>query len=618
MAALLPASTRAADGPQPSPVPDAFVVSRMNLLPALPQPRMQAVAFPREFPAATVEETVILDKRLWLVARARTASPSPAPRRLWTFSPDSNRLEPVKGVMEQYSPGSLFGHGREIWMSVLGGAAAIHDSRFTVEGFNAVQGLASTNLIGFGESEGHLVALADNGVVFGLNRTGVHFDRVGPPAPMANPRAPDPWRFFGASGSAVLAAGTRSAVTRPLQGSEWVEFSESLVSGCPRLQPFRISCIEGDGGGGFWLGSNAGLHWLNPANGSADNWFWPPGVIVYSGLAATHTAATKPSPAAVAGAMDRVTSAIRDRMRDRARLARAAVDSKRPIDPVTPTSRLPGAIRALHRDKQWLWIATTDGPYSGHSRIILFHQPTHKWVGAFVVNLPVNTLCTSDQFVYLGLDATAAPAGNPLIVIPKLPLTTIHSSKWVPDELTDRELGERLAALPVRERAVHAFFARDAARVVSLLGPTAADASAEELFLLAFAHDPLGLDQPARLESYARQILERWPQSPFAEVVRGLRIGQNQTPTAAAPATAPAIAVDGKQTLVPAEPAPSTEATSLAEVFSKWDKNSDGSIDATELRAWQGDSAKLSLYDTDGDGQLGPSEILALLKSLGR
>ena len=56
--------THAAEGPKPSPVPDAFTVRRMNLLPNLPPPRMQAVTFPREFPAATVEEIAILARLL--------------------------------------------------------------------------------------------------------------------------------------------------------------------------------------------------------------------------------------------------------------------------------------------------------------------------------------------------------------------------------------------------------------------------------------------------------------------------------------------------------------------------------------------------------------------------
>lgn len=507
-----------------SPVPDAFVTRRFELLPAAqPAPTLKPVIFPRDNPQAKVEELLYFGEKLWITARARTASPAPSAAKLWVYDFSNDRLNPIKGVLEQYNPTSLWGHGREVWMAVRGGVAAFHSTTFQVEGFDARRGLSAPQVAGIAEAHGRLLVLADSGAVFGLDRTGENFESIGSPAPAANPRAPDQWHQLASSGTSILALGNHTAAGRHALGTQWTSFSDSLATGNTRATPLHLNDANGDGMGGFWIGSDAGLHWVDAGNGTTDNWYWSPGVTIHSGLPATFTPATRPSPASVRAAYDRVLAGIRDRMRDRARLARLRLETQRPYDPVTPSSRLPGAVRAVKCDQQWLWVATTDGSYTAHSRILLFHQPSRKWVGWFAVSLPVTSLCTSDHLVFLGMDANLAPAGNPLLAFEKRAMTGMHSSKWVPDELTDGELGERLAKMPVRERAVLAFFAGDARRVVELLEPNQATASAEEMFLLAFAHDALGLNDQPNLLRHMDQLQQRWPESPFAEAARGFR-----------------------------------------------------------------------------------------------
>lgn len=583
-----------------SPVPDAFYIRRFEWLPAIqPPPKLQAMTFPRDLPCAVVEELLYFDERLWIIARARTGSPALAPRRLWAYTFSENRLELVKGVLDQYAPSALWGQGREVWMAVRGGAAAFHIKTYEVDGFNASQGLSATNLAGISEAQGQLLVLSENGAVFGLDRSGENFERVGSPAPVSNPRNPDVWQQLTTSGPSLLALGSRTAAGRHVQGTQWTIFDDQLQAGNPRTNPSRLQCAQGDGSGGFWVGSDSGLHWLDPSNGSADNWYWHPGVTIHSGLPAVITPATRPSPAFVAAAHNRVLAGIRERMRDRAILARRSIEQNRRIEPVTPSSRIPGAVRALHRDNQWLWLATTDGIYSGRSRVLLFHQPTRKWVGWFVVSQPVKAICTTERLVFLGLDTTSTPSGNPLLAFDKFSMTLIHSSKWVSDELTDGELGERLATLPVRERANLAFFAGDAARVVELLSPRLAEASAEELFLLAFAHDPLGLDQPAKMAEYRDLLVARWPHSPFAEAVR---VAPSTNTRSSTPVAAPK------------EPAPSPEALALKTILGSHDTNQDGSIDAAEFQKWIGNARLFDSFDLDGDNQMGPAELVNFIQ----
>jgi hypothetical protein len=62
-----------------SPVPDAFVIQRFELLPAVqPTPALKPVIFPRDNPQAKVEELLYFSEKLWITARAphRFTSPS--------------------------------------------------------------------------------------------------------------------------------------------------------------------------------------------------------------------------------------------------------------------------------------------------------------------------------------------------------------------------------------------------------------------------------------------------------------------------------------------------------------------------------------------------------------
>lgn len=658
---------------QPSPVPDAFAIPRFELLPAPPStPRLKPVLFPSDQPHATVDELLSFNGRLWILARARSASPAPSPAKLWAYTYETDRLAPVRGVLEQFRPSSMAGHGREVWMAVQGGVAAFHSTTFQVEGFNAARGLTATNVAGIAEADGRLLVLSESGVVFGLDRSGENFEILGSPAPALNPRDPDIWKSLASSGASILALANTAAAGRHALGTQWTSFHEALSAGWTRATSLRLTGAEGDGLGGFWVGSDAGLHWLDPGNGSTDNWYWSPGVVVHSGLAPTYTPATRPSAASVAAARDRVVAGIRDRMRDRARLTRLRLETRRPLDPVTPVSRLPGSVRALKRDKQWLWVVTTDQNYTSRSRVLLFHTPTRKWVGWFPVSLPVTSLGISESLVFLGLDATTAPSGNALLAFEKSAMTSIPSTKWTPDELTDRELGDRLAALPVKERAALAFFAGDAKRVVELLTPKHAEASAEELFLLAFAHDPLGLEDAVVLEGYLDELLQRWPDTAFAEVVRGFR-GQPATaaprlgvagagplrrpmqappPSAGVPSTTPESgpiatavvpasppptapaelppAVEPKPSIVPVAPKPepvqapkpapaarppvASDAELVAKALSLYDADSDGIISSREYRAWMGEVRSFDSFDIDGDNKMDKAELLSFLK----
>jgi hypothetical protein len=350
----------------------------------------------------------------------------------------------------------------------------------------------------------------------------------------------------------------------------------------------------------------------------------------------------QPSAAAYDLARNRVMEQVRLRMRDRARYARASAGLKEPINPLWPTSRMPGGVSALCHDGPLLWIATTDGLNTNRSRLLLMHQPSRRWIGWMPVGARVNTIAVDPRRVWIGLDVSRSPGMSPLLVVDRPPLVTVPQSKWIKDAISTEELAQKLAALPVKERAVLAFFGGDAQKVVELLAPTgpdAPDADAESLFLLAFAHDLIGLDQPDRVDHYIQLLRERHPESLFTELATGVRSARaaarvdgaepvsspaeaepeptaaaspelTLTPTPAAPAETPA-APDARPIAPPLTP---DESLRVQVVLNKRDLNRDGQLNRVEFRLWLGPKSNFVQADVNQDGTIDAAEVGKVLR----
>ena len=132
----------------------------------------------------------------------------------------------------------------------------------------------------------------------------------------------------------------------------------------------------------------------------------------------------------------------------------------------------------------------------------------------------------------------------------------------------------------------------NAARVVELLGSGGTDA--ESLFLLAFAHDPLGLDHPVKREEYLSRLRKDHADSPYGEVARGLKtIGKSEA------------SVGGGGGV-------------LQSLFKRRDTDGDGRISEGEWKEWKGTDADMKAFDADGDGGLGVEEFDAVLRASSR
>lgn len=581
----------APSGPTNRPPSDAFALRPLEWIPPFAQPRLIPAHFPREWPAAAVEHLATGERNLWLVARPRFGTNAePGAGRLWVYSPEFNRLQIVPGAISNNVVNGVFYQDRRVWLALDGGVAAVDAGTWAAEGYDAGRGVLASRLAGLAGAGGSVLAFGRNGTLFTLPAGADRFGR----SEGAAPRSAEPWSHFAASGQWLLAGSGTNLATRNLRSAQWVPAGADLDRGSPALSAARLQCVAGDGDGGFWLGTDAGLHWLDCETGQVENRFAPRSLTVPGGLGVTVAPGYQLTAAAYRQARDRVLNGVRDRMRDRARRERSRREGRDLGNWVEPTSRLPGPVTALLRDQTWLWVACADVSVAGRSRVLLYHRPTRRWVGWFPLGLPVRSLAVDSRFLWVGLEDTSGRGLPVLVAVEKLPLIAVPQFRWVRESITPEDLGQRLAALSPKERALHAFFGDDPAKVAELLAPDGLarpDADAESLFLLAFSHDAIGLNQPDKLDQYVDLLQRNHPDSLFTELAVQVR------PRRAVPASTEA-AVE--------RPVPPEEPDAILE---RRDLNGDGKLNAVELRLWQGPEADLGAYDLNADGFIDRDEL---------
>ena len=255
---------------------------------------------------------------------------------------------------------------------------------------------------------------------------------------------------------------------------------------------------------GFWIGTEAGLAFFNPAKNE-----WKTMVTPYA-----------PN--------DPTTGYWINPIRQFCRQPRAL--TKQQIVPAWPTTRLAGGVTALAIDRDYLWIATQtlqddfcNSPEELEGCFIyLLHRPTRKWIGQFRVPHPVHMLAVAGDSLYAAVtDGCTAR----LIAIDRTKLLAVPPEHWLTDEIPETELTGRIAGLPRREQAQYAFFRGDYRHVAQILNaPDLRLADLATLFLLGHNYDPLGLNEPAKSRSYFEEIRARKPDRySDAAVERALR-----------------------------------------------------------------------------------------------
>jgi len=531
---------------QSSRIPrDVFALRPLDWIPSVPQVRVVPVSFPDDKPMGYVHALASTGERLWISAHpfSDTNLP-PTAGRLWTFLPGDNRIDPATGVLAVHAISGLQARGKQLWLMIDGGLARMDAASFAVDPFGSAQGITSPQPPVVAETRRGFFALGEIGALFKLSPDERTFFRLDATPPTPDTRDTSAWRFLSGSGEWLLAATDRRVAVRHADAPRWNTLPTALKPRSPELDPIRIFAACPDAEGGFWIGSDAGLGFIHAETGTSQFRERAGSVAVPGGLGIPIAAGMQPTAAAVEAARERVIDGIRERMKLRARLARASREAGRPIDAVTPGSRIPSGVRALAMDHGFLWVATADPVFPMRSRILLFHPGSQKWVGWFPFGFPVTALAVDDRFLWIGADTQFVRA-TPLYAIEKSALLSIPSNRWSPDSLDAEDIRMKLSALPTTERTVFAFFSGDYSSVLRWTeGESITD---EQCFLRALSFDPIGLNQPDQMALNLRRLIIRHPDSVFTGLASTLleRIGSTALPPneptspALAPSTSP-------------------------------------------------------------------------------
>ena len=605
----------------PKPPPAAFQLRGFELLHPFTNLRTVPVSFPLTDPVTSVEQVATLGGKVWAIARPASIATIPAGSgQLWEFSPVENHLTRLGDWFENRFPSGLRTFERSLWVTAgeaIAGVGALDVDKMNLQYFGATLGLPSPDCVGFGFASKSLFTFSRDGIVYRLGREGTTWKRLPNSAPGDSRGAPDHWAYFDGSGDWLIALHDQRAAVRHTEALDWTDLPAALHPAGPGVEEAKVHAVQGDGGGGFWVGTDAGLYRILAETGSSEERLHTFPVSIRGGWSRPIPKNFQASQAMLDEANNRIKEQVRLAMLQRVRYARASQETGRNLNPVSPTSRVPGGVTALMIDHGFLWVATTDGPNPTRGRIQVMHLSSHKWLGWFPVAAPVRSMAADERIVWIGFDVHLPPSRPPMLAVEKAAILAVPAARWSPDAIDAAELESMVAKLPPREQLVYQFFSANYQAVVDSVNTDLAKADDEQLFLLACSYDPIGLNQPAKVEDTVLQLNERFPKSLFTTLAENLRNKPAPEPIpdpipAPPPAASPAAPPVANLTTPPATFAPPP----LAEILKKRDINGDGKISPLEFKLWVRGQFEFKAFDTNNDGFLDGAELDKLIGEL--
>jgi hypothetical protein len=578
-----------------------FALAPPAVLPAALKPAFQSVPFPSQFEVCAVPQMAFYGGKLLLLALDERSAPSSDTTadlsaellqqrgRLWSLE-----LEGSSPVLFEPTllPGTIhrFVLDQErLWLA--GDSVGCLDLKTrTFRSFDSRAGLEAQSFPALAMAGGQLFAVGEGFKLFKLDQEAARWQRLKlPPAALASGSG-NPEQLAGNPQCLAYVAG--SALFYDLAAATWTTAAE--------LE--KAHCLVADESG-FWFGGRGGVErrdnhgrvvtdWHSPASiPGLRAWNWGGYHYQYGGAAAV--------PEEVVANMDKgIQRFLETLQKERAQRPLEQSRQKQALDPLHLDWRLPGDITALANDGDFLWLAT--GMYSDAS-LLLVHKPSGSLVGHCRVPGKVCSLAVSEQEVWLGLAYS-----DPLLVrMRKQELLGVPRSQWLSLAISPEDRVRLVNQMSPRDRAMYAFYTGNEAQVAEVLGNVSPErASLEEMFLLAFAYDTNGLNNPELARSWFERIGTRYPESPWATAARNFQDANQQAYQAA-----------------------QREAVWRA----KYDRNHNGVLDPAERAALAADpgyqreqqagraeqlevqvQAILKRYDRNGDSRLDPEELQAL------
>jgi len=278
---------------------------------------------------------------------------------------------------------------------------------------------------------------------------------------------------------------------------------------------------------------------------------------------------------------------------NRAKVHAAKIQNKTAVDPLRLNWRIPGGVSALAGDGDFLWLGAANS-------LLLLHMGSGSLVASFVMPVrdTISSLAVSSNSVWVG----TAYGDHKLLQIPKEPFLSVPRDQWASLAISAQDRSRMVAGMSIRDRAMYAFYAGADAEVVNLLENIDPQTAAlEQMFVLMFSYDTLGVDNPDLMREWADHISSRFPDSPWSK------------------AAAAAVAENGHNHEIKRHD---------ALLLAKYDRNRDGVLDANERRAMENDpdyqrgkqswdalqldeqlKKIMERFDANGDGKLDRHEL---------
>jgi len=571
-----------------------------NALPLQIQPDMQEFRFPSQFDVQSVDQMDFLDDQLLILAMDERSAPSSDSNpdvsaemldkhdRLWVLKPGKENPTLYEADLFRRSVSAFLLNDSRLW--VAGETTGCLDlTNLQFQKFGLAEGFDQTTSYALGFGGGHIFAAGDNFKISMFNAALKRWSNLS--LPQAN--------FFSGTGYPLLLAGNKQQLGF-VAGS--VLIHDSTYNTWTNLanlnSPQHILADDS----GFWFGGRDGLHFYDLTSKSIKHWNAP---ITFNGLFVPmmghFLTGNDTMPAGNLDAMDeQIQGLMRKLQEDRAKKHAEKRKSSAVANPLHLDWRVQGDVTALANDGDFLWVGI--GNFFGNY-LLLLHKPSESLVAYCPMQArdKISSIAISKTAVWIG----TAYGDHKLLKLPKSSFLSIPQSSWVGLAISPNEREQLIRGMSIRDQAMYAFYAGDDPRVASLLGDIDPDkATLEQMFLLAFSYDALGLDKPDLARTWFENIISRYPDSVWAKTAQTALSENEQNHKA------------------------KEHQETLSRLLAKYDLKHDGVLDPDEKRAMEQDpdyqhemttwdtgqfdvqlKAIMQKYDVNRNGQLDRDEL---------
>lgn len=577
-----------------------FQLSPPSVLPFEVRPARSVISFPTQFAVKSVIQVGCRQDRLFVLAtdthsvQSSDANTDPSAERLdehnqlWVVEQGARSpvlFEPE--ILPQSVNGFLL-EGDHLW--VAGDTTGFVDLKAgTFRKFGLTDGYSLQTAAALGSAGRHIFAAGDRPKLSVLKDGGARWENLPLPRVTLSSGTGHPSLLAGSQDWLIYVAG--SVLFYNCSAATWTNASN-----------LSVRCVSPDGAG-FWLGGELGLYFYDFGKGALKTWLRPKGgagglglpIMGYAPLNMNGSSLTQDS----IDQLDRqLRSGLKKVQEEHERIHQSKTNQSKPFQ---LEWRVPGEIAALADDGEFLWIATDNSA----ANLMLLHKPSLSLVGCCNTEGNISHLAVSAKDVWV-----AAAFGERLLTrIPKEAFLSVPKSSWSSLAISADEQDRLINGMSLLARAKYAFYSGDDAKVADLLeGVNPVKATLEEMFLLAFSYDAVGLDRPERMRYWLDSIISRHPDSPWARA-----------------------ASDALRDNEPKHAAREYEESLLTE----YDRNRDGQLEANEKELMEKDpaykekarrfmTAQLGFqlrevvlkFDKDGNDRLDLDELKTLEKSV--